>query len=81
MKKNTKRLIALLVLLALLMGSFCSAELSLDEGGSNEIPADSQSTEPASTIGADDDSKLITSPDSTPDPNAVSYTHLRAHET
>ena len=70
MKKHTNRLIALLVLLALLLGSFCSAELSLDEGGSNEIPAASQSTEPASTIGADDDSKLITSPDSTPDPNA-----------
>ena len=70
MKKHTNRLVALLVLLALLLGSFCSAELSLDEGGSNEIPAASQSTEPASTIGADDDSKLITSPDSTPDPNA-----------
>ena len=62
MKKNTKRLIALLVLLALLMGSFCSAELSLGEGESGFIPAASQSAEPVSTTGSSESPTLGTSP-------------------
>ena len=71
MKKHANRLIALLVLLAMLLGTCYATELPLDEGGNNEVPAASQSSEPVSTSGTTGDPLVSISPDTTPDPDAV----------
>ena len=71
MKKHANRLIALLVLLAMLLGTCYATELPLDEGGNNEVPAASQSSEPVSTSGTTGDPIVSISPDTTPDPDTI----------
>ena len=71
MKKHANRLIALLVLLAMLLGTCYATELPLDEGGNNEVPAASQSSEPVSTSGTTGDPLVSISPDTTPDPDTI----------